>query len=195
MISNMSREERQKLYSTRLAREIDFDRVDQMGWCHFLKCDADDLLSRALYQDIKMYLPDDILALSDRLSMFHSIELRVPFVDHKVVEFCARMPAELKVKGLKKKYLLKKIAAKLLPPEIMRQPKQGFSSPMSYWMMNELRGFVTGELREGLLRQPDLFSPDSIKSIFEEQYAGRSRKDRLIFSLLMFQEWHHAYRG
>ena len=93
-----TQEERRVLYMPEIARDVDFDAVDRIGSLYFNQAQADDPLDRALYQDLKFYLPDDILALTDRVGMWHSLELRVPFIDHTLVEFCARIPTAMKLK-------------------------------------------------------------------------------------------------
>ena len=140
-----------------------------------------------------MYLPDDILALSDRLSMHHSLELRVPFVDHKIVEFCANVPGHLKIKGLKKKWLLTKIAKKYLPPGVISHRKQGFTSPMAAWFKSDLESF-TRRLLDANSIGSHLFNIETIKTILSEHKARRRLNDKRIFSLVMFQAWYRSFQ-
>src|SRR5437773_4111149 len=112
---------------------------------------ADDALNKVFYCDIKTYLPDDILACTDRMSMHHSLEVRVPFLNHELIEYCATIPPEMKLKLLLHKPLLKKCVSDLLPAPVLHHSKQGFVGPMEAWLQGELRGF-----REDKLSGPSL---------------------------------------
>src|SRR5882762_7032985 len=109
---------------------------------HLARTDATDPLNRMLYVDTKLWLPDDLLARGDKTSMAASIEARVPLLDHKLVEFAASLPPDLKIRGLTRKYLLKKVARKWLPASIVDRKKQGFPMPMSLWFRREARDFL-----------------------------------------------------
>src|SRR5436853_2542834 len=105
-----------------------------------------------LYVDTKLWLPDDLLARGDKTSMANSLEARVPLLDHKVVEFAASLPPHLKLKGLTRKYLLKKVGRTLLPPQVIDRKKQGFPIPISAWLRTEARSYVQ-----------DLLSPRAVQ--------------------------------
>lgn len=150
-------------------------------------------LNRALYCDIKTYLPDDILAVTDRMSMHHSLEVRVPFLDHKLVEFCATIPPEMKMKWFRKKYLLKKAVKPLLPREVINHRKQGFVGPMTQWLKTDLKAYTLETLSEGSLIRHDFFSHNVIETILKEHLSGREIHDTLIWSLLVFQKWYDIY--
>lgn len=152
-----------------------------------------DSLNRALYCDIKTYLAEDILAVTDRMSMQHALEVRVPFLDHKFVEFCATIPPAMKMKWLKKKYLLKKAVRDLVPREIITHRKQGFVGPMTNWLKNELKPYVFDTLSESRLRSHNLLHAPTIGKILDEHFSGREIHDTLIWSLLVFQSWHDQY--
>jgi asparagine synthetase B (glutamine-hydrolysing) len=100
---------------------------------------------------MKTYLPEDILALSDRLSMWHSLEVRVPLVDHPLVELSARLPARYKLNWRRKKILLKQLAARRLPAQIVEHRKQGFESPMAAWLRTDLADYAQDILGQGRL--------------------------------------------
>lgn len=150
-------------------------------------------LNRALFSDIKMYLPEDILAVTDRMSMQHSLEVRVPFLDHKFIEFCSTIPAEMKIKWLKKKYLLKKAVRDLLPREVIDHRKQGFVGPMTNWLKNELKPFVHDTLSETNLRKHNLLNYTTVQRILEEHFSGKEIHDTLIWSMVVFQIWYDIY--
>ena len=157
--------------------------------------DTQDSLNRVLYCDIKTYLPDDILTVTDRMSMYHSLEVRVPYVDHKVLEFCATIPPEMKLKWFKKKYLLKKAIAPLLPKEVINHRKQGFVGPMTRWLQTDLKPYVLETLDEKNLRKHGLFNSLTIKRIVDEHLSGKEIHDALIWSLVIFQKWFDMYCG
>jgi asparagine synthase (glutamine-hydrolysing) len=150
-------------------------------------------LNKVFYTDIKTYLPEDILACTDRISMHHSLEVRTPFVDHTLLEFCATIPPHLKIKHFRKKYLLKRGVAHLLPQAVLSHKKQGFVGPMVQWLRTDLKAATLSLLSERNLAKHGLFNPGTIKKILDDHYAGRETNDSLIWSLLVFQTWFHLY--
>lgn len=163
---------------------------------YFNSCNAqgaDNSLNRALYCDIKTYLPDDILTLTDRISMHHSLEVRVPFVDHKLMEFSAAIPPEIKMKWFRKKYLLKKAVKDIIPKQVINHRKQGFVGPMTQWMKTDLKPYIMETLSEKALKKHDLLNYNTVKKIFEEHFSGREIHDTLIWSFLVFQKWYDIY--
>jgi asparagine synthase (glutamine-hydrolysing) len=142
-----------------------------------------------LYVDLKTYLPEDILALSDRLSMWHSLEVRVPFVDHELVELVAGLPTRLKVSLKDKKILLKSLARKRLPAAIVDHRKQGFESPMAAWLRTDLRSYAEQRLNGAGLERDGMFEPAFVQQKLEEHMSGRQKNNKILFSLLMFEDW------
>ena len=155
--------------------------------------DERDTLNRVLYCDIKTYLPEDILAVTDRMSMYHALEVRVPFLDHPLMEFCATIPPEMKMKWFRKKYLLKKAVRPILPAEVIDHRKQGFVGPMTQWLKNDLKAYTAAALSEKNLDKHGLLNPATIKNILDEHFSGREIHDTLIWSLLVFQKWFDLY--
>jgi len=155
--------------------------------------DGPDSVNRAFYCDIKTYLPEDILAVTDRMSMHHALEVRVPFLDHKFMEFCATIPPEMKMKWLRKKYLLKKAVRKLLPAPVIQHRKQGFVGPMAQWLKNDLKTYVLETLSEKNLKRHDLFNCKTLQTILEEHFSGKEIHDTLIWSMVIFQKWFELY--
>lgn len=160
---------------------------------YFNSCNGQDDLNRVFYCDMKTYLPEDILAVTDRMSMHHSLEVRVPFLDHKFVEFCATIPPEMKMKGFQKKYLLKKAVVNLLPREVLRHRKQGFVGPMTRWLQTDLKPYVLNTLSEKNLQRHGLFNPKTIQTLLMEHLTGKEIHDTLIWSLVVFQVWFDLY--
>ena len=173
-----------------------FDECRELVLQHFNSANvhgAADSLDRALYCDLKTYLPEDILAVTDRMSMQHSLEVRVPFLDHKFLEFCATIPPEMKLKWFQKKYLLKKAVKGYLPKEVISHRKQGFVGPMTRWLKNELKPFVLDTLSETNLRKHDLLNPATVRTVLDEHFSGREIHDTLIWSMVIFQTWYNIY--
>ena len=181
--------ERRALYSPSVARQIDFEGVDRMGRQYYERADADDPLDRAIYQDIKMYLPDDILALTDRIGMWHSLELRVPFVDHTLMEFCARIPGRLKLRWGRKKALLRRAAAPFLPKSVLHHRKQGFAAPMAVWLRGDLRAFTDRTLSSSETSRFGILNGGEVARHVDAHRTRRRLNDKQIFAMLMFQRW------
>jgi asparagine synthase (glutamine-hydrolysing) len=189
-VSTIDPLDRHRLYTRETTEKIDFDATGRIVTRPFVGCGAPDDVTRALYVDIKTYLPEDILALSDRLSMSHSLEVRVPLVDHRLVELSARLPIRYKLDWRRKKILLKQIARRRLPSEIVEHRKQGFESPMAAWLRVDLADYARDILGKGRLGKSDLFDSDYVSAKLEEHLAGRRKNNKLLFSLIMLQEWY-----
>jgi asparagine synthase (glutamine-hydrolysing) len=171
-----------------------FNAVEQGYLDLFNAAPAEDPLNKVFYCDMKTYLPEDILACTDRLSMHHSLEVRVPFLDYKLVEYCATIPPEMKIKWLKKKYLLKKGVAGLLPKAVLDHKKQGFVGPMTRWLQTDLKELTREMLSERNLGKHDLFDGKTVDRILDDHYSGREINDTTIWSLMMFQSWFNQYQ-
>jgi asparagine synthase (glutamine-hydrolysing) len=184
---------RHRLYTGNTARKIDFEATDCIVTGQFNRCDAPDDVTRALYVDTKMYLPEDILALSDRLSMWHSLEVRVPLADHRLVELSAQLPVRYKLDWRRKKILLKQMATRWLPSEILKHRKQGFESPMAAWLRTDLADYARDILGKDRLGNSDLFDGHYVAAKLEEHLTGRHKNNKLLFSLIMLQEWYERH--
>lgn len=160
---------------------------------HFNADNAREPLNKVFYCDIKTYLPEDILACTDRLSMHHSLEVRVPFLDHKLIEYSATIPPELKIKRFRKKYILKKAVSPLLPEAVISHRKQGFVGPMAMWLKTDLKRLTLKRLSEENVRRHGVLNPQTVKRILDEHFSGRENNDTLIWTLLIFQSWFDIY--
>ncbi len=155
--------------------------------------DAKEWLSRMLYVDTKLWLPDDLLARGDKTSMAASLEGRVPLLDHKLVEFAASLPSDMKIKRLVRKYLLKKVARKWLPAEVIDRKKAGFPMPFSLWFRKECRSFVHDLLSPETTKRRGLFNSDYIQSLLLEHDAGTADHGQLLWGLMSVELWHRAF--
>ena len=151
---------------------------------HLAETDATHWLSRMLYVDTKLWLPDDLLARGDKTSMAASLEARVPLLDHKLVEFAASLPPGLKLKGLVRKYLLKKAARKWLPSEVIDRKKEGFPMPFSMWFRKECRPFVHDLLSFATVKRRGLFDPGYVQKLLSEHDAGTADHGQILWGLL-----------
>jgi asparagine synthase (glutamine-hydrolysing) len=142
-----------------------------------------------------MYLPDDILALTDRVGMWHSLELRVPFLDHTLVEFCARIPNTFKLRGRTKKYLLDRVARPILPPSVFNHRKQGFAAPLAIWLRGDLKESVQSSLTPSRLGALGVLRADSVRRLLTSHHERRTLNDRQILAVLMFQLWMESRAG
>jgi len=127
--------------------------------------------------------------------MHHSLEVRVPFLDHNLVEYCATIPPEMKLKCLKKKYLLKKAAAERLPRRVINHRKQGFVGPMAQWLQKDLRNITMEKLSKDNLKKHGLLDTTTVYKILDEHYERKENNDILIWSLLIFQTWFELYQN
>ena len=149
--------------------------------------------SRMMRFDFETYLPEDILTKVDRMSMAHSIESRVPLLDHEVIEFAASLPSSMKIQGLERKRVLKKAAASILPAEVFARPKRGFGVPIGTWFRSPLRNFVVDTLQSPRARQRGYFEPRFVDRIVREHLAGTRDHTLRLWQLLMFELWHREY--
>ena len=146
-------------------------------------------LSRIQYVDFKTYLPDDILAKVDRASMAHSLEVRVPLLDHRFVEHVAAIPADLKIKNGTGKYVFKRALQGMLPDEVLTRRKMGFSVPLDLWFRGELRApFEERVLAPGSFVE-SLFEPAAVRALWEEHQAGTRDRSYPLWGLLVLEHW------
>jgi asparagine synthase (glutamine-hydrolysing) len=148
-----------------------------------------EILNRYLFVDQHYYLPDDILYKCDRMSMAHSLEVRPPFLDHRIVDFAARLPAQLKIKGKTTKRILRDLVSKKLPAEILSRPKEGLDIPAHEWLRGPLRPLVMETLGPESVKQTGLFSPAAIQSIVECHMSRKANLGYHIWGLLTLHLW------
>jgi asparagine synthase (glutamine-hydrolysing) len=150
-------------------------------------------LRSGLYLDYKTFLPDDILALSDRMSMAHSLEIRVPFVDHVLVEHVFPLPDRTKIGWWKGKHLLRRALRERLPPGHFRAPKRGFVGPTAMWLRNELRPVIEDELSVARLERLGCFNPTTVQGWLQDHFTRRHNRAGILWALLCFSTWHRVY--
>jgi asparagine synthase (glutamine-hydrolysing) len=155
--------------------------------------DARHVLDLALFNDLAMYLPDDLLTLTDRISMAHSLEVRVPYLDHELLEFVARMPATLKVRGFRKKWLFRRAVAPWLPVSHLRRPKQGFSIPLASWLRGPLASMLSDLVDSRACRESPWLNRVAVERLVDEHLTGRANHEIRLWAILCFLEWERQY--
>jgi asparagine synthase (glutamine-hydrolysing) len=145
--------------------------------------------------DFETYLPEDCLTKVDRMSMAHSIESRVPLLDHLVVEFAASLPPALKIQGDRRKHLLKTLAFRLMPRELLDRPKQGFGVPLGHWFRGSMRDLFGDTLGSPSARQRGYFNQPFVDRVLDEHLSGRRDHSLRLWQLLVFELWHRQYAG
>lgn len=180
-------DEQQRLLHPEFGEQIRCDEAWR-GAMQALAQDKGHWLSTAQYFDLKHYLPLDILTKVDRMSMAHSLETRVPLLDHKLVEFAARIPPELRLCNGTTKYIFKKAMRGILPDELIDRPKQGFGVPLGHWFRGRLSGFLREYLLSPRCRQRGIFNPARIEQLITLHERGRPL-DMQLWTLLSLELW------
>jgi asparagine synthase (glutamine-hydrolysing) len=173
-------------------RESAFDPVDVYRERYATTAGAD-FLARLQDIDFAVYLVDDLLVKTDRASMAHSLETRVPFLDPLVTNFAFALPARHKVRGLSKKRLLRKAAAPLLPREVVHGRKRGFSIPAAAWLRGELVPFARETLSTQTLTRQGFFRPEVVRRLLDEHVVAKQDWSRQLWGLLTFTLWYERH--
>ncbi|RKY77064.1 asparagine synthase (glutamine-hydrolyzing) [candidate division KSB1 bacterium] len=160
---------------------------------YFSQADIPDTLNRQEFVDVKTYLVDDILVKVDRMSMATSLETRVPFLDHRLVEYSFAIPSCLKLRRFQTKYILKKAMGDLLPPQILKRGKQGFSIPIKNWIRQELRPMLLDVLSYEKLKRQGIFNADYVHRLINEHLQGVENHSHRLWALMVFELWDERY--
>ena len=177
---------RRRLYAPELERDLQSYSASEVIRAHWQETEGQHPLDQVQYADIMTYLPGDILTKVDRASMAHSLEVRVPLLDHVLVEWAATLPPRLRLNARGSKYVLKQALRPHLPPAILRRRKMGFSVPLAAWLRGSLRAPTTRALAEPAFVQSGLFDMAAVARLVEQHQSGRSDHSRIIWALFMF---------
>ncbi|RJQ60351.1 MAG: asparagine synthase (glutamine-hydrolyzing) [Desulfobacteraceae bacterium] len=156
---------------------------------------AGDPINKMLYLDLKDSLPDDMLNKVDRMSMLNSLEVRVPFLDHSVVEFAFRLPGQTKLHRGRRKYILLETFKSLLPKRIHNRPKWGFEVPISAWLKDELRFLIDDYLSERTIEDQGIFNYASIQKLKDSYFQNKSDTSWQLWNLIILSYWYKRYVG
>jgi asparagine synthase (glutamine-hydrolysing) len=174
------------------SRHSDFDPVELLRE-RYAETEQAEPLARLQDVDLGIPLVDDLLVKTDRSSMAHSLEARVPFLDSAVTGLALALPRRLKVSGLKKKILLRRAAEPLLPREVVHGKKRGFSIPAAAWLRGELEPFAREVLAPEVLRRQGFFAPEVVAGLFERHVARKEDLSRQLWGLLAFTLWYEGH--
>ena len=194
-VSLMTDAMRGQLFSPGLMHQLQGYRAIEVMRGHLRNAVTHDALSTIQYLDLKTYLPGDILTKVDRASMAHALEVRVPLLDHELVEWLATLPSHLKLRGGEGKYIFKKALEKHLPAHILYRKKQGFAVPLAQWFRGPLRQRVRDSLLGPRLADTGFFNKTYLHEIVEQHQAGRRDYSAPIWSLLMFDAFLRREEG
>jgi len=178
-------------------KKIEFEKINpDLGKEMLLKrlssYDSDNI-NRMLYMDLKISLPNDMLSKVDGMSMRNSLEVRVPFLDHRLVEYVFQIRGNLKLKGKKGKYILLETFKNILPPLLLNKPKWGFEIPISKWLKSELRFLINEYLSKKKIESQGIFNFKPIEKLIDDLFRGRSDTSWHLWNLIVFQAWYSRH--
>lgn len=163
-----------------------FDRLkdipDETSW-----------LNKMLYWEMTSFLPDHNLNYTDKMAMAHGVEVRVPYLDNELVEFACQIPPHLKMKGRETKYILKKVAERYLPKEVIYRPKTGFGAPVRKWITSDMKQMIAERLSSPRLKEINLFNPEAVQRLISENERGEIDASYSIWCLLAIESWFRQF--
>lgn len=183
-VSFLSTQEKKELYAGDLYSHMEGD-----SWPFAAPAGKLDSPDDLCAWEISNYLTDDLLCLADRTSMANSLELRVPFLDVRLVEFMCGIPLSMKTRGFKLKHLLKSAMKERLPADVLRQSKMGFQTPVARWINEDMRPMVMDILSPDRIRRGGLINPEYVSRLIEEHGSGKRNRSDVIYALLVFELW------
>lgn len=184
---------KQRLYSKDLLGSLNNNYMQKIIDSYYDKVNENDTVRQMLYLDTKTWLPEDLLIKADKMTMAASLELRVPFLDHKVVEFATSIPSKHKVSMRGNKVIFRELAKKILPPDIINRKKQGFTVPMKVWLRNEMREFARNILLDKKSRERGFFDYGYVESILTRHDELYDDLSATIWNLVVLELWHRRF--
>jgi len=182
------------LYSNDFGESVDRERSTEPVRRLFSRVKDLAVLDQMLYIDTKTWLPDDLLIKADKMTMANSLELRVPLLDHKVLEFAASLPCHYKLKGFTTKYILKKVLSKRVPKQILERKKTGFPVPYESWLRKDFRNLIRSILTDRAARDRGYFDNTAIEKLLEHN-SENGAYSKEVFSLVTLELWHRSFLG
>ncbi|MDX1435870.1 MAG: asparagine synthase (glutamine-hydrolyzing) [Anaerolineales bacterium] len=188
-----SRGDKHLLYSDRLWRQLGQVNAAEAIISAYNNADAEDELDRMLYADFMTRLPEHSLMLTDKMTMAHGLEARSPFLDHRLVEYLAQVPAAIKIGSGRPKFLMRKMAGNYLPDSIVKRDKQGFMFPIAYWFRHDLYAFIENALLNSHFVREGLFERSAVERMLEEHRGRRADHHVRLWMMLNLEIWHQLY--
>jgi asparagine synthase (glutamine-hydrolysing) len=155
-------------------------------------CKASDRINKEIYLDMRFMMTDSVLMKVDKMSMASSLEIRVPLLDHLLVEFLASLPGDWKLKGFKTKYVFRSALKGILPDNIVNRGKQGYSLPVKHLLRNELKSYMVALLNESTLIREN-FRPDYVNQLIQEHCRGSHNHNHILWALINTAVWHNRF--
>ncbi len=186
-------EAKSRLFSASAQQHIECANSDEKILLFFDAGNANDLVDKMLYTDLMTRMPDHLLMIADRMTMAHSLESRAPLIDYKLVEYAASIPAQYKLKGNKIKYILRKVASRYLPDELVYRKKQGFGFPIAQWMRSDLAGFLQRLFAESRFVEMGIFEQHYMQELLNEHLSGKVDHNFRLWILLNLELWYRIY--
>jgi asparagine synthase (glutamine-hydrolysing) len=187
--ASFSREEREALFAPEFLQQVDVAHPAHIFECYLEKVRARSPLKRMLYVDLKIWLPDNLLLRSDQMTMAASIEERVPFLDHELVELAARIPSRMLTRGFKTKVLLRQALRPYLPLETLRRRKVGFTVPIGPWFRKSLKPLVADLVLAPEARARGYFNQEAMERFVREHFDGVRDRQKQLWALVNFELW------
>jgi len=153
-----------------------------------------EMVNRLLYADFAIFLPEATLALADRIGMAHSLEFRVPYLDNEMVDFAANLPLNWKIRGLTPKYISRRMLRGVLPDEVVKAPKLGFTPPVAYWFLGPLREYLTELLSPASLKSVGIFNTKYVQQILQDHLSKKRNYARHLMVLFNFMNWYSIFK-
>ena len=185
--------EKLELYTPEVLEQLTPEPSDRHFVEAFERLARGDVLSRLLYIDSRVFLPDDLMIKNDRMSMAHSLETRLPMTDPELTEFMSKVPSHFKLRGLRKKYALYRAMEGRLPKSTLRRKKLGLEMPYSRWFKGELRDFLVDHLSPERLTATGIFRPEPVQRLIDDHMAERVDNGRALWGLLNYMMWLELY--
>ncbi|MBQ6923867.1 MAG: asparagine synthase (glutamine-hydrolyzing) [Kiritimatiellae bacterium] len=191
-VLRFTQEQKDALFTDRAVRQIaDTDSVHQI-LKFFDDGTANEYLDKMLYTDLMTRIPDQLLAITDRMSMAHSIEVRPPLIDYKVTEFAASLPCSIKLRGTGRglKYILRNVAKRYMGADLVDRPKQGFGFPIAKWLRGDLAAFQRNLFKQSRFVELGLFRQEEIERLMEEHIGGKADHNFRLWILINLEIWY-----
>ena len=192
-LSNISENDKNKLYIN--DNLLNLNKASSLEYYnnYFERYKNKDFINTCILTDIKTVLPDDYLTKVDRASMANSVEVRVPFLDHKLVEYCSKIPSKYKLQGFETKSLLKQIMKGKLPDQILTGKKKGFSIPLNKWFRQDFTALFDKYLSKETVNKQGFFNYVFIDELINNHNSGKIDNSKSLWSLIAFQIWYKIY--